>query len=64
MSFLMKLETEWPLIISKRSPEMLLLKLRKYRLSELSKGTVLRKGKKVRFHPEAQITILICLCGQ
>jgi hypothetical protein len=56
MSFLMKLETEWPLIISKRSPEMSLLKLRKYRLSELSKGRVSRKGKKVRFHPGAQIT--------
>jgi hypothetical protein len=64
MSFLMKLETEWPLIISKRSPEMLLLKLRKFRLSELSKGKVLRKGRKVRFHPGAQITILICQCGQ
>jgi hypothetical protein len=64
MSYLMKLETEWPLIISKRSPEMSLLKLRKYRLSELSKGRVSRKGKKVRFHPGAQITILICLCGQ
>jgi hypothetical protein len=56
MSYLMKLETEWPLIISKLSPEMSLLKLRKYRLSELSKGRVLRKGKKVRFQQGAQIT--------
>jgi hypothetical protein len=64
MSYLMKLETEWPLIISKLNPEMSLLKLRKYRLSELSKGRVLRKGKKVRFQPGVQITILICLCGQ
>jgi hypothetical protein len=64
MSYLMKLETEWPLIISKLSPEMLPLKLKKYRLSELSKGRVSRKVKMERFHPGAQIIILICLSGQ